>query len=73
MLATKRISLETVDFRDDAQVDAFYEQIIAEGMARVRAETAELQAKGVLDSEGRLIDSELPEDMRPDSGLDFGG
>jgi hypothetical protein len=42
-------------------------------MAKVRAEKADLQARGLMDSEGNIISKELPPDMRPGSGLDFGG
>ena len=73
MLATKRLTLETVDFKDHDEVDAFFDQIIAAGMVRVGTEMAELQAKGLMDSDGKLVPDELPPDMRPDSGLDFGG
>ena len=73
MLATKRLTLETVDSSNKEEMDAFLAQVMEAGMLRVRAEMAELQARGLMDSEGRLITSELPEDMRPGSGLDFGG
>lgn len=32
---------------------------------RLRAEIREMQARGILDAEGRLTPGELPEDMRP--------
>ena len=73
MLAARRITLETLDSSNEEELDAFYDQIIAAGMEKVRAETADLQARGILDSEGNLISKELPPDMRPGSGLDFGG
>ena len=73
MLATKPITLETLDSSDKEQLDAWFEQIITAGMEKVRAETADLQARGLMDSEGNIISKELPPDMRPDSGLDFGG
>jgi hypothetical protein len=69
----KRLTLETVDFNDRAEVDAFLEQVISAGMVRVHAEIAELQARGLMDSEGKLLPGELPDDMRPGSGCDCGG
>jgi phosphosulfolactate synthase (CoM biosynthesis protein A) len=73
MLATKRLTLETLDSSNPEELSAFLEQVIAAGMEKVRAESAELQAKGIIDSQGKLLVTELPEDMRPGSGLDFGG
>ena len=73
MPATKQLRLETVNFDDPKEVDAFLAQVIAEGMKGVRAETAELQAKGLMDAEGNLLTDELPEDMREGSQRDFGG
>ena len=73
MLATKRLTLETLDSSNPEELSAFLEQVIAAGMEKVRAESAELQAKGIIDSQGKLLVTELPEDMRPRSGLDFGG
>jgi hypothetical protein len=73
MLATKRLTLETLDSSNQAELDAFFEQIIAAGMVRVRAEMADLKARGLMDDEGRLLPGDLPEDMREGSGLDFGG
>jgi len=70
---TKRLTLEDVDFDDDAEMDAFFEQVIASGLERVRADVAELQAMGLMDSEGKLLNSELPPDMREGSDRDFGG
>jgi hypothetical protein len=72
-IAAKRLTLETVNFDDRAEVDAFFDQIIEAGMVRVRAEMAELRAKGLMDDQGRLTPGELPSDMRESSGLDFGG
>jgi len=66
MLATKRITLETLDSSNKEQLDAFFEQIITAGMEKVRAETAELQARGLLDSEGNNLNKELRPDMRPE-------
>lgn len=73
MPRTKRLTLEDVDFDDDAEMDAFFEQVIASGLERVRADVAELQAMGLMDSEGKLLNSELPPDMREGSDRDFGG
>ena len=46
MPAAKHLTLDTVDFNNRAQVNAFLEQVMDEGMRRVRAEGAALRAKG---------------------------
>jgi len=73
MLATKPITLETLDSSNKEQLDAYLDQVMTAGMEKVRAETADLQARGLMDSEGHMLLTELPPDMRPGSGLDFGG
>jgi hypothetical protein len=54
MPRTKRLTLETVDFEDPRKVDEFLRQVITAGMKRVRAETAELRARGFIDQDGNL-------------------
>ena len=73
MPTTKLLTLETVDFGNPAEVDAFLEQVMTAGIARVRAETAELKARGLMDENGKLLNTELPADMREGSDRDFGG
>ncbi len=73
MPAAKRLTLETVDFEDRKEVDTFLGQVMAEGMRRVRAEGADLRAKGLMDANGKLLVTELPPDMREGSERDFGG
>ncbi len=73
MLATKRLTLETLDASDKEQLDAFIDQVMETGMKRVSADLAKLREAGLMDSEGRLLNTELPPDMREGSGLDFGG
>ena len=73
MPASRHLKLETVDFGNTEEVDAFLEQIMSEGIRRVRSESAELQAKGLMDADGNLLTEELPSDMREGSERDFGG
>jgi hypothetical protein len=72
-MPTKPLSVENVNFADPAEVDAFLEQVITSGMGRVRSDIAELQAKRLMDGEGKLLNAELPPDMRDGSDRDFGG
>lgn len=62
MPAAKHLTLETVDFNNCAQVNAFLEQMMDEGMRGVRAEGAELRAGGLTDAGGKLLVTELPAD-----------
>ncbi len=73
MPTTKPLTLETVDFGNSSEVDAFLHQVMTAGMARVRAETAELIARGLMDEDGNLLNTELPPDMKEGSDRDFGG
>jgi hypothetical protein len=70
---TKPLTVENLNFGDSAEVDVFLEQVIAAGMGHVRSDIAELQAKGLMDGEGKLLNAELPPDMREGSDRDFGG
>jgi hypothetical protein len=73
MPGTKLLTLENVDFRNPSEVDAFLQQVIAAGMERVRSETAELKARGLMDEAGNLLITELPSDVKEGSDRDFGG
>ncbi len=73
MPVTKRLTIETVNLDDGDEMDEFDNQIITAGLAKVRAESAELIRRGLMDEEGHMLTTELPPDMRPGSERDFGG
>ena len=73
MPVTKRLTIETVNLDDEQERREFQEQVIDAGMERVRAHRAALRAQGLLSAEGRLLGTELPDDMQPGSERDFGG
>jgi hypothetical protein len=73
MPITKRLRLETVDFDNPEEMDAFFNQMLEVGMERVRAEGEELRRRGLLDENGKVLLKELPPDMREGSDRDFGG
>lgn len=73
MPITKRLTIDNVNLDDDDELDAFDDQIITAGLARVKAEGDELRRRGILDSEGHVILKELPADMQPGADRDFGG
>ncbi len=73
MPPAKHLTLESVDFDNRTEVDAFLDEVMDEGMRRVRAEGAELRAMGLMDTDGKLLVTELPPDMREGSDRDFGG
>ena len=73
MPVTKRLTIENVNLDDDAELDAFDDQVITAGLERVRAEGDELRRKGILDAQGNLLLKELPADMKEGADRDFGG
>jgi hypothetical protein len=73
MPPAKHLTLESVDFDNRTEVNAFLDEVMDEGMRRVRAEGAELRAMGLMDADGKLLVTELPPDMREGSDRDFGG
>jgi len=73
MPTTKRLTIEDVNLDDERELDAFDDQVIAAGLDRVRAEGDELRRRGILDSEGRLLLTDLPADMQEHAERDFGG
>jgi hypothetical protein len=73
MPTTKPLTVETVNLDDEREIDEFDRQVIDAGMDRVRTEIADIQRKGLLDVEGKLIRRELPRDMQEGAERDFGG
>jgi hypothetical protein len=73
MPVTKRLTIENVNLDDDAELDAFDDQVITAGLERVRAEGDALRRTGVLDAHGNLLLKELPADMKEGADRDLGG
>jgi hypothetical protein len=73
MPITKRLTIENVNLDDDAELDAFDDQVITAGLERVRAEGDELRRRGILDAQGNVLLKELPADMKEGADRDFGG
>jgi hypothetical protein len=73
MPVTKRLTIENVNLDDDAELDAFDDQVITAGLERVRAEGDELRRRGILDAQGNVLLKELPADMKEGADRDFGG
>ncbi len=73
MPIAKRLTIENVNLDDEQEMDAFDEQVIAAGLARVRAEGDELRRKGLLDEHGNVLVKKLPPDMQEGADRDFGG
>ena len=73
MAETKELTWATVNFRYPAEVAEFDKQEGKRLRQRRDAAVRDLQQKGILDAQGRLIKTELPPDMRPDSPTEFGG
>ncbi len=64
MPVIKRLTIETVNLDDEAEMTVLDQQAIHAGMARVRAQLAELKAKGLIDENDNLLVTELPDDMK---------
>ena len=73
MKATKPLTIESIDVDNDSALDALIAQVLAEGNKIYRVQREEAIRLGIIDEKGRLLKQELPEDMREDSGTDFGG
>jgi hypothetical protein len=73
MPTTKRLTLETVNFDDQDEMDAFMDQVMTAGLERIRAEGDELRRRGLLDEHGNVLLKELPADMQEGAERDFGG
>jgi len=73
MPVTKRLTIENVNLDDDAELNAFDDQVITAGLERVRAEGDELRRRGILDAQGNVLLKELPADMKEGADRDFGG
>jgi len=48
----KRLTIDSVNFDDEREMDAFSDQVIDTGIERVRAEGDELRRKGLMDEQG---------------------
>lgn len=73
MPIAKRLTIQNINLDDDAELNAFDDQVIAAGLERVRAEGDELRRRGILDAQGNVILKELPADMKEGGDRDFGG
>ena len=73
MPTTKRLTLETVNFDDREEMDAFEDQMMTLGLERIRAEGDELRRRGVIDEHGNVLLKDLPADMQEGAERDFGG
>src|SRR5260370_979365 len=71
--SVKRHSLDAIDVENDAELDALTAQVLAAGNKIAESERAEMIRKGIIDEDGNLLKTELPEDIRKDADRDFGG
>jgi hypothetical protein len=64
---------EVIEVENDAEIDALTAQVLAAGNKIAESERAEMIRKGILDEDGNLLKTEIPEDMLKDADRDFGG
>jgi len=69
----KELTAANVDLDDPEEWAEFIRQDIERAGERIREAVKQLQDRGIIDAEGRLIPGDLPPDMAPDSKTDFGG
>lgn len=60
-------SIATVDFDDESSVDAWRARLTERAGQRVADAMARFRALGLVDAQGRIVERELPEDMRAGS------
>lgn len=61
------VSIASVDFRDPSSVGEWRSRLQARAGQRVAEAMARFRALGLVDDEGRIVERDLPEDMRPGS------
>jgi hypothetical protein len=69
--AVRRLTLDSIE--SDEEMDALTQQVLEAGNVIAESERTEMIRKGIIDSRGNLLKTELPEDMRKDVSRDFGG
>ncbi len=70
---TKPLTLDSIDVESDSELDALLAQVLADGDKLYQTQREEAIRLGIIDTEGHLLKTELPEDMREEAGTDFGG
>jgi hypothetical protein len=64
---------ETVDERGDGSFRALEARLLAGAVQRIHADMVEAKRLGLIDEEGRRIESEWPVEMQTGAERDFGG
>jgi hypothetical protein len=73
MNATRPLTIGQTDVGDDRGLDEVIAHVLAEGDKIYAAERERSLRLGIIDEKGRLLKTDLPEDMREDAKTDFGG
>lgn len=73
MSTVKPLTIETIDVENDRELDMLMAQVLSEGDKIYASQREEAIRLGIIDEKGRLLKSDLPDDMREDAGTDFGG
>ncbi len=72
-MANKPLTIESIDVDNDDELDAFTSHVLVEGNKLYRSQRDESLRLGIIDDQGRLLKTALPEDMRDAAGAGFGG
>jgi hypothetical protein len=73
MKATKSLTIESIDVESDSELDALMDHVLTEGDKVYQGQREESIRLGIIDEQGQLLKSDLPDDMRDEAGTDFGG
>ena len=71
MALVAKLTWATVDLTNPSEVETLRAQQHAVAIRRAHQVVADMQARGILDSNGRRIRKDLPPDMQEDSGCDM--
>ncbi len=72
LVETAPLSIEDLDFRDEAAMDAFHEAWIESGRAKLLDDFRRLREMGIIDEFGNQLKTVIMPDML-DETADFGG
>ena len=71
-MVTTPLNIAAVDFKNEAEVSAFYEALFDLGRAKVLDDFRRLREMGIVDEHGNQLKTPIPADMLDDAA-EFGG
>ncbi len=71
-MLTTPLNVDTIDWKNEEEVNAFHEAWIASGQAKLQEDFRRLREMGIVDAQGNWLKKPIVADMLDDSA-DFGG